>query len=246
MITAIIQARMGSTRLPGKVLKEIDGIPLLQYQAGRIGKSELIERIIVATSSLDKDDAIEEFCNENEIEYFRGSENDVLDRYYLCAKKCKADIIVRLTADCPLVDPKVIDDAIKLLTEEQADYVANTVPPESTKFPDGSDVEVFTMEALSRAFREAKDSHDREHVTFHFWKYDNGFKTTQLDYVRDYSKYRFTVDYPEDFEVVAFVVKELKKQNSFGSLDEIIEILDLNPEIKVKNSHYTFGIGWEK
>lgn len=246
MIVAIIQARMSSTRLPGKVLKKVQGTPLLKFQVDRIKKSSLLNEIVVATSLRVEDCVIEEFCYDNEIECFRGSEDDVLERYYKCAQKYDADTIVRLTADCPLSDPKVIDDAIRLFTYEQADYAANTVPPESSKFPDGSDVEVFTMEALSRAFREAKDSHDREHVTFYFWKYNNGFKTVQLDYVRDYSKYRFTVDYPEDFKVVEFVIKELKNRNSFGHLEEIIEILDSNPEIKVKNSHYTFGLGWEK
>ena len=246
MIIAIIQARMGSTRLPGKVLTEIDGKSLLKYQIDRINRSTLLDKIVVATSNLANDDVIEKFCKKNSIECFRGSENDVLDRYYQCAKIYNPDVIVRLTADCPLSDPAVIDAVINLFIGTNADYAANTVPPETSKYPDGSDVEVFSMKAIERAHREAISMKDREHVTFYFWKYDNGFNTAQLDNDKDYSKYRFTVDYPEDLEVVEYIIKELKKRNSFGYLKEIIDIIDSNPEIKAKNSKYYFGIGWKK
>lgn len=246
MVVAIIQARMGGRRSPGKVLKEVDGIPLLKYEIDRVKKSNLLDKIVVATSNLDRNDIIENFCKINDIECFRGSEDDVLDRYYQCAKKYKAEVIVRLTADCPLLDPEVIDNTIGLLMDNNADFSANTVPPESSKYPGGSDVEVFSMKALERAHRECKDVHDREHVTFYFWKYDNSFKTTQLDYDKNFSNYRFTVDYPEDLEVVEFVIKELKKRGTFGHLKEIIDILESNPEVKEKNSRYYFGIGWKK
>lgn len=237
---------MGSTRLPGKVLKVAAGTPLLKYQIDRVKKSALLDKIVVATSTLHQDDVIETFCTRNGIEFFRGSENDVLDRYYQCAIKFNPDIIVRLTADCPLSDPVVIDDVIKLFMDTNADYAANTVPPEKSKYPDGCDVEVFSMEALARAHKEAMDAHDREHVTFYFWKYNNGFRTAQLDNEMDYSKYRFTVDYPEDLEVVEFIIKELKKKNSFGYMKEIIDIIESNPGIKAKNSKYYPGIGWKK
>lgn len=246
MIAAIIQARMGSTRLPGKVLKEIDGVSLLEYQIKRVKKSLLLGKVIVATSTLKHDDAIVAACEKNKIDYFRGSEIDCLDRYYRCAKKHNADIIVRLTADCPLSDPHIIDNTINLYINTRADYAANTIPPETSKYPDGTDVEIFSIQALEKAFYEANDPHDREHVTFYFWKYNNNFKIAQLDNERNYSKYRLTVDYPEDFKVVEFVVQELKKRNRFGHLDEIIEIIDSNPEIKAKNSKYYFGIGWKK
>ena len=246
MIIAIIQARMGSTRLPGKVLKEVAGKPMLKCQIDRVRESKLLDKIIVATSTLEQDDVIEKFCTENGIECFRGSENDVLDRYYQCARSYGPDMIVRLTADCPLSDPMVIDAVIELFIDKKADYAANTVPPEKSKYPDGSDVEVFSMKALERAHREATSIKDKEHVTFYFWQNDNGFKTAQLDNDRDYSKYRFTVDYPEDLEVVEYIIKELKKRNSFGHLKEIIDIIDSNPEIKAKNSQYYFGIGWKK
>jgi len=246
VIIAIIQARMRATRFPGKVLKIVEGIPLLGYQINRIKHTHLIDRIVVATSVISEDDQIAAFCEKNNVECFRGSENDVLSRYYDCAKKYKAEAIVRLTADCPFSDPKVIDDTIMLYQRLGVDYAADTIPPESSKFPDGFDVEVFSMPALERANQEAKDLYDREHVTFYFWKYDNGFKTAQLGHNKDYSKYRLTLDYPEDFEVIKFVIQELEKKNCFGSMVEIIEILDSNPEIKSKNSQYYFGIGWKK
>ena len=237
---------MGSTRLPGKVLKEVDGIPLLGYQLKRMSKSKLIDKTIVATSTSDSDDVIVEFCKQNNVKYFRGSENDVLARYYECAKTYNADIIIRLTGDCPLSDPQVIDDTVRLYIDTKTDYAANTIPVETSKYPDGFDVEVFGMNSLERAYMEAKDPCDREHVTFYFWKHDNGFKAEQLDNIKDYSEYRLTVDYPEDFEVVEFVVKELSKRKCFGHLDEIIEIIKEKPEIKTRNSKYYSGIGWEK
>ena len=245
VIAGIIQARMGSTRLPGKILKKINGVALLGYQVERVRKSSLLDKVVVATSILDKDDIVEKFCKKNNIECFRGSENDVLSRYYECAQRYNADIIVRLTADCPLSDPKIIDDTIKFYTNTKVDYVANTVPQETSKYPDGFDVEVFSMKALKKAYEKVNDSNDREHVTFYFWKYNNGFKTAQLGNSKNYSKYRLTVDYPEDFEIVEFVIKELKKRNIFGHMDEIVEILDLNPAIREKNSKYHFGMGWK-
>lgn len=246
MIVAIVQARMGANRLPGKVLMDINGISLLQYQIQRISRSKLLERYVVATSTASQDDQIDLFCQKHSIECFRGPENDVLSRYYECAKKYNADVIVRLTADCPFSDPEIIDRVIKLFKEEKADYAANTIPPESNHFPDGFDVEVFTMQALERANLGARDDHDREHVTFYFWKYQNGFRTLQLSLPLDYSQYRLTVDYPEDLEVARFIARELKLSNKFGTMEEIVGILNLHPEIKELNSRYYFGIGWKK
>lgn len=232
--------------MPDKVLKEINGVPLLEYQVNRVRQSKLIDSVIVATSDNRLDDAIVEFCEQTKINCFRGSENNVLERYYECAKQYNADIVVRLTGDCPFSDPSVIDATVGLLEKSNADFSANTVPPEKSCFPDGSDVEVFSMCALERAHAECLDPHDREHVTFYFWKYDNGFKTVQLGNEIDYSKYRLTVDYPEDLEVVSFIMGELEQENMPGSLDEIIEILKSNPSIMELNAHHYFGEGWVK
>ncbi len=243
MILAIIQARMGSTRLPGKVLKEINGKPLLSYQIDRLSHSEKIDKIVIATSDLARDDEIVDFCIANNVEYYRGSESDVLTRYFECARIHNPDTVVRLTADCPLCDPKVIDSVISKFQESGVDYCANTIPIETSFFPDGSDVEVFSMKALEKANFEVSDTHFREHVTFQFWQ-DDCYTSTQLLGNKDYSKYRITVDYPEDFEVVKCVFDELKKRQTFGNLPEIIEIINSTKGIKDLNSKYFFGQGW--
>ena len=243
-IVAIIQARMGSTRLPDKVLMEIDGVPLLEIMLSRVAKSELLDKVIIATSTLPNDEQIEEFCQKYGYECFRGSENDVLSRYYECATIYHAEVIVRLTADCPLIDPVIIDKVINHYFSKNVDYAANTVPPETSTFPDGSDVEVFSFKALERAHGEASDPKDREHVTFYFWKYNHGFSTAQLTQDKDWSNYRITVDYSEDIEVIRFLVLELKKNGSFGNMGEIIQLLDNNASVFKINSSYTFGQGW--
>lgn len=243
-IVAIIQARMGSTRLPGKVMMEIDGVPLLKIMLTRVMASKLLDKVIIATSTQLEDDKIEDFCIEYGFESFRGSENDVLARYYQCAKKFRADVIARLTADCPLIDPQIIDDVINLCFRNNADYAANTVPPEKSRYPDGSDVEVFSFEALEKAFNEAKKDSEREHVTHYFWRSDNGFKIAQLNQENDWSKYRFTIDYPEDFEVISFLLKEIRKRGIPGTTKEIVDILDENPNIFNKNAMYIYGMNW--
>jgi spore coat polysaccharide biosynthesis protein SpsF len=245
MIIAIIQARMGSTRLPGKVLKEINDKPMLSYMLDRVSNSKKLDKIVIATSTLEKDNKIVNYCQDHNIEYFRGSEDDVLSRYYECAKEYNADIVVRLTADCPLADPNIINGVIQKFQDSNVDYCANTVPVETNTFPDGTDVEVFSFKALEKAYNEVKDKHFREHVTFQFWQTDE-YKSIQYIGDKDYSKYRITVDYPEDFEVVEFIFNELEKRKSFGYLDEIIEIINSNDEIKNKNSKYYFGQGWNK
>ena len=245
MTIAIIQARMGSTRLPGKVLKEINDKPMLSYLIDRVSKAKKLDKVIIATSTLDKDDEIADYCKENNIECFRGSEDDVLSRYYECAKLYNPDTVVRLTADCPLADPDIIDNVIQKFEDNDVEYCANTVPIETNKFPDGTDVEVFSMQALEKAYNKVKDPHFREHVTFQFWQTDE-YTSTQFVGEKDYLKYRITVDYPEDFEVVEFILNELEKRKSFGHLDEIIEIIESDEEIKNKNSKYYFGQGWSK
>lgn len=246
MICAIIQARMGSTRLPGKILKKVNGMTLLEYQVHRIKKAQLLNRIIIATTNLNRDNKIEKLCAKRKIECFRGSQNNVLDRYYQCAKMVKADIIVRLTADCPLVDPEIIDKTIKLFLQKKPDYCSNTIPPESSRYPDGSDVEVFSMKALRKAWKEVKNVSDEEHVTFYLWKNNRKFTTIQLKNTSDWSPYRFTIDYPEDFAVVKFIIEELISRNSFGHLPEIIDILRDNPQIKNLNREHYSGEGWNK
>ena len=247
MIGAIIQARMGATRLPGKVLKKLGDHALLDFQISRVKEAKNIDTIVVATTVEDADDEIENFCNEKGILCFRGSENDVLSRYYECAKDNNFETIVRLTADCPLIDPVVIDKVVTLFFEEKVDYSSNTVPPETSFWPDGSDVEVFSFEALKLAHTDAVKLEDREHVTFFFWKdKSNRFKTAQLQNFEDWSKYRFTVDYQEDYEVLKLIYDEIISRQVYGHVDEIIRVLDERKDIRMINKDYYFGIGWKK
>lgn len=246
MNIAIIQARMGSTRLPGKVLMIVEGKPLLEFQLDRIKLAKKIDKIVVATSELEADDVIEKFCISYGVDCFRGAENDVLERYYKTAKKYKAHLIIRLTADCPFSDPLVIDKLVELHVEALADYSSNTVPPDKSSWPDGSDVEVFNIEALEKAYQNSVDESEREHVTFYFWKNQkNEFKLIQMKNIENWSKFRFTVDYEEDLEVVKILMIELKNKKLFGHVGEIIEILKDNPNIVALNSKYHFGIGWK-
>ena len=168
-IVAILQARMQSTRLPKKVLMEVNEVPLLKYQVDRIKRSRLIQKIVIATSTIDSDDEIEKFCKINQIDYFRGSHEDVLRRYYDCAKKFQVDTIVRLTADCPLIDSLVIDLVLNKYLENSYDFVANTSPPKEFTYPEGMDVEVFSFKSLENAEKITKKPSDREHVTHFFW-----------------------------------------------------------------------------
>ena len=244
MIVAIIQARMGSSRLPNKVLMDIDGITSLEYMVNRVNKSNLINRVVIATTEKHEDDIIYNLCLEKNIDCFRGSENDVLDRYYKAALKFNSTLVVRLTSDCPLIDPKVIDLTIDLYNKNEVDYASNAVPPDIKRFPDGSDVEVFSFDLLKKAWLESTDTKEREHVTFFFWKNNNNFKTILLDNEEDWGKYRITVDYEEDLKLVREIIKKLKQKNLFGYTSEVVQILKEYPEIFEINSMHTWGANW--
>lgn len=247
MIVGIIQARMGSKRLPGKVLKQINGVPLLKIMLERVALSKKVQRFVVATTTLSADDPIVELCNTVGVDVYRGSETDLLSRYYECAKKYNADVVVRLTADCPLVDPRVIDNVIAIFEAEAVDYASNTVPPETSSFPDGSDVEVFSFDALDIANSKADNPADREHVTFYFWREPfRGFKVVQLRNSIDWSKYRITVDYPEDLEVIKIISSELCADGAVPTLAEIINFIEERPHISKLNRKYYFGQGWNE
>ena len=231
MVIAIIQARMGSTRLQGKVLMEIDGKPMIKFMFDRVKISKLVDKVIIATTNNEIDNSISDICRDQNIICYRGSENDVLDRYYNAALPYKPSIIVRLTADCPLIDPNLIDKTINLFISKKVDYASNTVPPEIKMFPDGSDVEVFSFENLKKAWINSKDPKEREHVTFYFWKSNNNFSTALLKNKHDWGKYRITVDYEEDFTLLKNIIRRLKENDKFGYVEEIIEILENEPEL---------------
>jgi len=245
MILAIIQARMGSTRLPGKILLPLaDSRPVLGCMLSRVKKTKLIGQVIVATTDQAEDNKTAAYLAGTGQEYFRGSEGDVLDRYYQAAKKAgasRSDAIVRLTADCPVIDPRVIDEVIKTYEDHDYDFVSNSLPPYS--YPDGMDVEVFSFANLEKAWREARLPSHREHVTFYFWQSPERFKIYSCKYSRDLSSYRLTLDYPEDYQVLAQVYKH------FGglefSMEDIVKFLDEHPAVKKLNAGIKQNAGWQ-
>lgn len=233
-IVAIIQARMGSTRLPGKILKTVMGKPLLWYMFNRLHYSHTIDLSVLATSTSPQDNVIEDFAQKYNINLFRGSEQDVLDRYYKAATRYKADIIIRLTGDCPLIDPKIIDKVVNYFLEntEQVDYVQTAL-----SFPDGVDTEVFSYEALEKAWQNATKKSEREHVTPYIWKNTDIFKINAIENDQNLSNLRLVVDYEEDFQVVSEILKNLYKTNSIFYTEDVLNFLEKRPDLQQLNKH---------
>ena len=241
MPTAIIQARISSTRLPGKVLLELLGKPVLWHVINRVSKAKSVDDVIVATSTLPADDAIEEFCRQNNVKFFRGHPVDVLDRFYQCAKNNRIEDIVRITADCPLHDPHIID---KVVTEYAAggyDYAANALDP---TFPDGLDVEVFSFQALEKAWKNARLASEREHVTPYIIKHPDLFRIKSIRQSRDYSHMRWTLDNPEDYEFIREVYIFFGKDIFYT--DVVLELLEKKPELTRINKGIKRNEGYDK
>lgn len=233
-IVAIIQARMGSTRLPGKILKKVNGRPLLSYQLERLQQSKYINDLVIATTINEKDDLIVEFCKGNKALWFRGPEEDVLARYYEAAKTFKADIIVRITSDCPIIDVQVVDKTIRNFIDNNFEYVSNTL---ERTYPRGLDTEVFTFAALEKAYNEAILERDREHVTAYFYTNPDVFKIGSVRNTVDYSKYRWTVDTEEDFQLMKNIIEKLYSENSQFTLLDTVKLMEANPDWFYINSH---------
>ncbi len=236
MTGIIIQARMGAKRLPGKVLKKISGKTMLEWVIFRAQKISLVDKVIVATTENKSDDAIVSLCNRLGTPVFRGSEKDVLDRYYQAAKKFSLDVIVRITADCPLIDPKIIGDVIAFYNanHKKYDLVGNVYPP---TFPDGMDVEIMPFRTLNTVWKEAKSSHDREHVTLYMRNRPRKFRTGNFPYHEDISRVRLTVDNKEDLLLVRKLFSILIKNNSVFDLKDILLVLEKKPELLMLNKH---------
>jgi spore coat polysaccharide biosynthesis protein SpsF (cytidylyltransferase family) len=233
---ALIQARMGSTRLPGKVLADLAGQPLLSLVIERTAAAAGLDAIAVATSDLERDDAVAAVAAEAGVDVVRGSEGDVLDRYHAGAQQLGADLILRITADCPLIDPEIIGRLLKLRRDREFDHagVATACLPPSVgrRYPDGLDCEVFTCVALERAWRESSDPYDREHVT-PFMGRDERVRRGVLEAETDYGTERWTVDYPEDLEFVRAVVERLGRDCGYR---DILALLDREPELREINA----------
>lgn len=228
-INAIIQARCGSTRFPNKIFADIDGKPLLYHVVNRLKFSELINDIIIATTVNPKDDVIEKWCDDEQVYCFRGSENDVLNRYFCAAISYPSDIIVRVTADDPFKEPAVIDLVIRKLIEEQLDLVTNNFPP---SYPEGLDCEAFTFAALKQMEEASYDEFEREHVTQYIYHNTAKFRIGNIMCPRQLSSYRWTIDTLEDLQMVNAIYSQRKdKTNGILLMDEILKILDQHPEI---------------
>lgn len=236
-IVAIIQARMGSTRLPGKIMKEVVSKPLLEYQIAQVRRSKTIDQIVIATTAKDIEQPIIDLCKRMSVDYYRGPEEDVLSRYYQAACCYGAETVVRLTSDCPLVDPAVIDEVITAFLSHSAgyDYVSNTI---ERSYPRGYDVEVFSMKVLEQAYKEAGSAAEREHVTTYMYRHPEVFRVGQVKRTPDLSAYRLTVDTEEDFELMARVITALcKKSVEWFTLGDVVSILQEHPEWILINAH---------
>lgn len=237
-VVCCVQARMGSTRLPGKVMLPILGRPVIWHVVNRLRHSRLIDEIVISTSANPLDDVIGNFARSEGISCYRGKENDLMDRLYQTAKLFNANAIVRITADCPLIDPKVVDTVVKKFLDnaEKVDYVSNII---KRTFPDGLDTEVIGYEALHKAWQEVTDEFWREWATMYFVENPQKFRLMNVEYFRDLSKLRWTLDYREDLEFIREVYKHLYSNNeNIFYMEDILKLLEQRPEIAEINSKY--------
>lgn len=235
-VVCIVQARTGSTRLPNKIFLKLGTKTVLDMVLERLGQSKRINRIVVASPASAENDVIEKYVTENypAVNVSRGSEQDVLDRYYQAATTNRADYVVRITSDCPFIDPDVVDTVIGALVNSDADYAANVLGKRT--YPRGLDVEAFTYEALKRMWTETQDPEDREHVTQYLLKNPQVFKAINVENSVDYSEYRLTLDEDADYVLLTEICNRLSDIENFR-LSDIVVILEEDPELTKHNSH---------
>jgi len=226
---------MGSTRFPGKILKRVMGKPLLEYQIERLKNVKNVDDVVVATTINQIDQPVKDLCEKLHCSYFRGSENDVLLRYYEAAVKFKAECIVRVNADCPLIDSSVIEEIVEYYQSNHSefDYVSNIL---EKSYPIGLHAEVFSMEALTIANRNSDSSVEREHVTPYIYRNSDLFRLFSYKIKEDFSQYRWTVDYPQDLEVVRRIIKGIYPIKPNFNMYDILSFLRLNSDISDINS----------
>jgi spore coat polysaccharide biosynthesis protein SpsF len=241
MIAGIIAARMSSSRLPGKVLLQICEKTILEIMIERVKRSKIIDKVIIATSINSDDDAIEEVCNKLKISCIRGSEENLISRYKLVCDQIKPDIIVKMGADSPLVDPLIIDKIVNTFLNEKYDYVSNYGVPKT--YPEGCTADVYSVKTLNDAFLEAKKPSELEHISPFMWNRPEKYSFFRVDYKKDISNYRLSLDYNEDFIVIKSIFEALTIKNPNFTLEDIISWLDQNPDIKQINSHISQSEG---
>jgi spore coat polysaccharide biosynthesis protein SpsF len=234
---AVVQARMTSTRLPGKVMMPVLGKPLLGYELERIARAGSISRIVVATTRNGTDDVVERYVSSLGFGVYRGSEDDVLGRYREAAAAFGASVVARLTADCPLIDPAVIDHVVNAFFDDESapDYASNVLGRRT--YPRGLDTEVFTAKALEKSWKEAELPSEREHVTPYMYNHPEIFKLKGIYNGTDLSIHRWTVDTKEDFTLIKLILEALYPSNSAFSLENIVNLMDSNSSLFDVNSH---------
>lgn len=242
-IIAIIQARVGSTRLPGKVLLKIEGRPVLEHVVRRVRKSKFIDKVLLATTHQPADKKIVKLCRYLHLSVFCGSENNVLDRYYQLAQKIKPCHIVRVTADCPLIDAKIIDRVIKAHLKSKSDYTTNTLEP---TFPDGEDIEIFTFSTLRKAWEEASLPSEKEHVTPFIRNHPRLFQLKNIRSKIDHHDKRWTLDEPTDFIFIKKIFHHLYRQNHYFGMPEILHLLKSHPQLAKINDKIIRNEGYIK
>ncbi|MDD5085611.1 MAG: glycosyltransferase family protein [Candidatus Omnitrophica bacterium] len=234
-VIAIVQARMGSTRLPGKVLIDIAEKPMLWHVLDRLRHAHFVHDVMVATSINKKDNAIERFCRVNNLNCYRGSEEDVLDRYYQAARVEKADIVVRITADCPLTDPKIVDKVISAYVKNAGSFQGSSNVINRT-YPRGLDTEVISFSALEQAWGKAKKPYQREHATTYIYEHPEEFKMYSVENGEDLSLLRWTVDEESDLCFVREIYKRLWREGKVFLIRDVLAALEKEPYLKEINS----------
>ena len=242
MIGCIIQARMGSSRLPGKTLIKLNQYrTTLDFVVNQLSFSALLDKIVIATTNLEQDNIIETNAKTLGIDCFRGSSDDVLDRYYHCAKKFQINTIVRITSDCPLIDPQIVDQAIRKYQSEDYDYVTNTL---SRSYPIGTDVEIFSFEILEKTWQKAILPSEREHVTLFIRNKKLNFKLGNLKNSKNLGRLRWTLDRVEDLNLIRKIVVKINKNPIL--MNDILNLFSLEPELIKINEHITQNEGMLK
>jgi spore coat polysaccharide biosynthesis protein SpsF len=218
---------MGSTRLPGKVLQDIAGKTMLERVVERLRQARLVDEVVIATTDQAADDVIVEECRRRDVRVCRGDENDVLDRYYRAAQTVKAEVVVRVTSDCPLIDAEITDKTIAAFLESRPDYAANTL---KRTYPRGLDTEVMSVDALTRAWQDARNAYERTHVTPYIYEHADEFRLLSVTGDADYSGHRWTVDTPEDLELIRAIYTRFENQARF-SWREVLAVLEREPAL---------------
>ncbi|MBX9348843.1 cytidylyltransferase domain-containing protein [Chromobacterium piscinae] len=242
-ILTLLQARTSSTRLPGKVLKDLLGQPMILHQIQRVQRARAIGTLCLVTSTDTSDDLLVETVGQADVMVFRGSLDDVLDRFYQAASLHAPDVVVRLTGDCPLIDPQIIDQALERFQQEGCDYLSNSNP---ATYPDGMDVEVFSFHALEKAWECATLPSEREHVTAYIYKHPEQFKLSNLINDIDLSSIRLTVDEVEDFHLVEKIYGELLPKNPEFLLTDVLKLLQQNPQWVSLNQSISRNAGYQR